>query len=97
MLRNHLKDSGCRAYQSDMKVGIRSLRANHFYYPDMQVSCTDEKDRYYNTSPCLIVEVLNSTARIDRYEKLLAYRLLPSLQEYVLYAQHMPLVEIYRQ
>lgn len=97
-LGNHLKGSRCHAYQSDMKVGIRSLRENHFYYPDVQVSCADEQDRYYNASPCLIVEVLSdSTARIDRYEKLIAYRLLPSLQEYVLCAQHAPFVEVYRQ
>ena len=97
ILRNHLKGSHCRAYQSDMKVGIRSLREEHFYYPDVQVTCTEEKDRYYNASPCLIVEVLSdSTARVDRYEKLMAYRLLPSLQEYVLCAQHTPFVEIYR-
>ncbi len=96
-LGNHLKGSSCRAYQSDMKVGIRSLREEHFYYPDVQVTCTEEKDRYYNASPCLIVEVLSdSTARVDRYEKLIAYRLLPSLQEYLLCAQHTALVEIYR-
>lgn len=93
----HLKGSRYQVFQSDMKVGIRSARENHFYYPDVQVSCTDEQDRYFNTSPCLIIEVLSdSTARIDRYEKLMAYRLLPSLQEYVLCAQHTPLVEIYR-
>lgn len=97
LLRNHLKGSRCRAYQSDMKVGIRSQREDHFYYPDVQVSCTDEQDRYYNSAPCLIVEVLSdSTARIDRYEKLVAYRLLPELQEYVLCSQSTPLVEIYR-
>ncbi|HPE59896.1 MAG TPA: Uma2 family endonuclease [Thiolinea sp.] len=97
LLRNHLKGSHCRAYTSDMKVGIRSLREDHFYYPDVQVSCADEQDRYYNSSPCLIVEVLSdSTARIDRYEKLIAYRLLPALQEYVLCSQSSPAVEIYR-
>lgn len=93
----HLKGSRCRVFQSDMKVGIRALREDHFYYPDVQVTCTDEQDRYYNTSPCLIVEVLSdSTARTDRYEKLVVYRLLPSPQEYILCAQHTLLVEIYR-
>ena len=66
-------------------------------YPDVQVSCADEADRYVNTSPCLIVEGLSdSTARTDRHEKLLAYRQLPSLQEYVLCSQESALVEIYR-
>lgn len=94
----HLKGSRCRVFQSDMKVGIRSLREEHFYYPDVQVTCANEANRYFNTSPCLIVEVLsNSTARADRHEKLSAYRMLPSLQEYVLCAQDTPLVEVYRQ
>lgn len=97
MLRNHLRGSSCRAFQSDMKVGVRSSQKDHFYYPDVQVSCVDESDRYYNSSPCLIVEVLSdSTARTDRHEKLLAYRALSSLQEYVLCAQDGALVEIYR-
>ncbi|WP_020558527.1 Uma2 family endonuclease [Thiofilum flexile] len=97
LLRNHLKGSRCRAYLSDMKVGIQTSTENHFYYPDLQVSCQEENNRYFNTSPCLIIEVLSeSTARIDRYEKLVAYKLIPTLQEYVLCAQDSPLVEIYR-
>lgn len=97
LLRNHLKGSRCRAYLSDMKVGIQTLNENHFYYPDLQVSCQEENNRYFNTSPCLIIEVLSeSTARIDRYEKLVAYKLIPTLQEYLLCAQDSPLVEIYR-
>ena len=42
-------------------------------------------------------EVLSdSTERIDRREKLLAYQTLPSLQEYVLVAQNARRVEVYR-
>lgn len=94
----HLRGSRCEVFQSNMKVGIRSLREDHFYYPDVQVTCVDEADKYYNASPCLIVEVLSeSTARTDRTEKLTAYTLLPSLQEYVLCSQDTPMVEIYRQ
>ncbi|KOR33023.1 hypothetical protein TI05_03555 [Achromatium sp. WMS3] len=96
-LGTHLKGSPCRVFQSDMKVGIRSLKKEHFYYPDIQVSCIKEKDRYYNTSPCLIVEVLSdNTARIDRHEKFIIYKTLPSLQEYILCSQNIPLVELYR-
>ena len=92
-----LRGSSCNVSQSDMKVGINFNDESHFYYPDVQVSCEDENNKYYNTSPCLIVEVLSdSTARIDRNEKLTAYRLLPSLQEYVLCSQDFPAIEIYR-
>ncbi len=97
MLDNHLKGKNCEVFQGDMKVSIQTANEQHFYYPDVQVTCAEEKNRYFNTSPCLIIEVLSeSTARIDRYEKLVAYRLLPSLEEYVLCAQDSPLVEIYR-
>ncbi|MEB4589906.1 Uma2 family endonuclease [Candidatus Thiothrix sp. Deng01] len=96
-LFNHLQGSRCEVFQADMKVGIRTQRENRFYYPDVQVSCADEADNYYNSSPCLIVEVLSeSTARTDRTEKLEAYRLLSSLQEYVLCSQDSPSVEVYR-
>ena len=92
-----LRGSGCNVSQSDMKVGINVNDDSHFYYPDVQVSCEDEDNKYYNTSPCLIVEVLSdSAARTDRNEKLTAYRLLPSLQEYVLCSQDFPAIEIYR-
>jgi Uma2 family endonuclease len=61
------------------------------------VTCEPGGDRYTKTQPVLIVEVLSpSTERIDRYEKLLAYRQVPSLQEYVLIAQERMLVEIHR-
>ena len=93
----HLRGSGCEVFQGDMKVGIQTASEQHFYYPDVQVSCAEENNRYFNTSPCLIIEVLSeTTARIDRYEKLMAYRLLASLQEYVLCSQETAHVEIYR-
>ena len=92
-----LRGGKCRVSQSDMKVAINKEEERYFYYPDVQVSCEEEDNKYYNTSPCLIVEVLSdSTARIDRNEKLIAYRQLPSLQEYVLCSQDFPAIEVYR-
>lgn len=93
----HLRGSGCEVFQGDMKVGIQTANEQHFYYPDVHVTCSEETNRYFNTQPCLIIEVLSeSTARVDRYEKLVAYRLLDSLQEYVLCSQDTAHVEIYR-
>jgi Uma2 family endonuclease len=93
----HVRGSGCQVFQSGMKVGVCIGDEEHFYYPDVQVTYEQENNDYYNTSPCLIVEVLSSsTARTDRYEKLMAYRLLPSLQEYVLCSQDFPVIEVYR-
>lgn len=95
-LFNHLEGGSCEVFQSAMKVCIRSLETNCYYYPDVQISCEEETDPYYNTSPCLIVEVLSdSTAYKDRTEKLAAYRLFASLQEYVLCSQDTPHIEVF--
>lgn len=96
-LSTHLENSRCEVFQSDMKVGLQRKDDTRFYYPDLQVSCEEENDTYYNTSPCLIVEVLSeSTARKDRTEKLLAYQGISSLQEYILCSQDTAHVEVYR-
>ncbi len=93
----HLKNRPCEVFQSDMKVAIQTLSDTRFYYPDLQVTCEEETATYYNTSPCLIIEVLSeATARKDRTEKLMGYRLIPALQEYVLCSQDTPYIEIYR-
>jgi len=96
-LFNHLNDSPCQVFQSDMKVAVDALNDIRYYYPDVQVSCEEESDDYVNRSPCLIIEVLSvSTAKKDRAEKLNGYRLIPSLQEYVLCSQDSSFIEVYR-
>ena len=93
-LRSHLKGSQCRTFQSDMKVRVEDI----FYYPDVVVSCgkLSPTDRYIN-DPILIIEVLSpSTESKDRLEKMVTYRNLSSLQEYVLVSQDKVQIEIYR-
>ncbi|OGT88343.1 MAG: hypothetical protein A2286_14165 [Gammaproteobacteria bacterium RIFOXYA12_FULL_61_12] len=96
-LAYHLEGSKCQVFQSDMKVAIQTLGNSRYYYPDVQVACEEETASHYNTSPCLIIEVLSeSTARKDRTEKLANYRLIPALQEYLLCSQDSPHIEVYR-
>lgn len=96
LLFMQVRGTRCRVSQA-MKVRIQTLHEEYFYYPDIQVSCERESNNFYNSSPCLVIEVLSTqTARIDRSEKFTAYRLLPSLQEYVLCSHDSPLLEIYR-
>lgn len=84
----------CQVFMSDIKVRVD----DDFYYPDVLVTCERfDPKAYYVTEPVLIVEVLSdSTERIDRHEKRLAYQRLPSLKEYVLIAQDKMRAEIYR-
>ncbi|MBF0255956.1 MAG: Uma2 family endonuclease, partial [Gammaproteobacteria bacterium] len=56
-----------------------------------------DRNTYFCTRPCLIVEVLSeSTERIDRREKFLSYQRIPSLREYLLIAQDQRRLEIFR-
>ncbi len=95
-LRTHLHDTNFRVFSSNMKLKIEPL--NIFYYPDICVICNEhDRGKYFKTKPCLIVEVISPiTERIDRNEKLINYRRIDSLQEYVLVYQSQVKVEVYR-
>lgn len=89
---------GCQLFSSDMKLRLEIGGKTLFYYPDLLLTC-DPQDRapYFRCSPCILIEVLSeSTARIDRHEKLLAYQTLPSLRAYLLVEQDTQRVELYR-
>lgn len=97
-LRPHVRGSPCQLFISDMKVRLQVAGEDAFYYPDLMLACDrDDRATYYRSRPCLIVEVLSETTeRIDRREKLLAYAGIESLREYVLIAQERAEVQIHR-
>ena len=88
----------CQTFMTDMKVRIDEGSSITYYYPDVLVSCAEvDRAKYFREQPVLIIEVLSpSTERIDRGEKFAAYKKIASLQEYVLAAQDVPIVEVYR-
>lgn len=99
-LRSHSRGSSCSVFMADMKVKIElANKANDiFYYPDVVVTCdSQDQDRFFFNYPCLIIEVLSpSTETTDKREKLVNYKTLESLQEYVLVSQDEIKVEVYR-
>jgi len=101
LLRSQLRGTSCNVFMSDMKLRINLINENKtiFYYPDVIVSCDiQDQDRYFLNYPCLIIEVLSpSTETIDKREKLVNYRNLETLREYVLISQDEVKVEVHRQ
>jgi Uma2 family endonuclease len=99
-LRSHLRNTPCRAFMNDVQV--RVAKTNSYYYPDLLVTCArGEQSMDLNAvtvdDPVLVIEVMStSTEATDRREKLLAYRTLASLSEYVLISQDEARVEIHR-
>lgn len=78
----------CRVYMSDLKVRLKIGADDIFYYPDVLVTCVPLEHPYYTVAPTLIVEVLSPTTEaLDRREKSLHYRHIPTLSEYVMVAQ----------
>jgi Uma2 family endonuclease len=81
------------------QAGIRSRsRPNSFYVCDLAVTCTPplggEKEL---AEPTLVVEVFSpSTDRTDRHVKLPDYRLIPSVQEILLFQQDFIHCEVHR-
>lgn len=99
-LRQHLRGKPCGVWMADMKVRVAADSA--YYYPDVVVTCNrldlgPDAPKNYLEAPKLVLEVLSdSTESVDRREKLLSYRRLPSLEEYVLVDQNQQWVEVYR-
>ena len=81
---------------------VRVAESNVFYYPDVVATCAEadlrpDSPQNFVNLPTLVVEVLSpSTEKVDRREKLLAYRQLASLQEYMLIDQERQWVEVFR-
>lgn len=91
----------CMALSSHTRVRLQVDREDIFYMPDITVVCgpfpEEVLDQRYLTNPCLVVEVTSaSTEAIDRREKALNYRNLPSLEEYLVVAQRSMEVTIFR-
>ena len=73
----------CDVFSSNMRVEVARDR---YYYPDVTLVCTPvaESD-IVARKPCVVIEVTSpSTARIDRGEKLDAYRSISSLEMYLI-------------
>jgi Uma2 family endonuclease len=91
---NHLKNSPCEPFGSDMKLKINS----NFFYPDVIVDGNFANSTpYFTKTPLIIVELLSrSTRKKDKTLKLLSYINITSLQEYVLIEQDFVDIQVIR-
>ena len=98
LLLPHARRKGCQLFTANMKGRIDRDSGSWFYYPDLVLACdATDREPFYLRRPCLLAEVLSpSTEHIDTREKLLAYRLLPSLREYLLLRQDSLQADLYQ-
>jgi Uma2 family endonuclease len=85
----HLRGGPCELFSTDLKLLIRTDTDEVIYYPDMMVACQrGDWGSNYVRNPKLVAEILSpSTQHIDRREKAMTYRRIPSVEEFVLLAQ----------
>ena len=98
LLRRQLRGGPCEVFFNDIKVYVRTLSEQFYYYPDVIVDCSNSDDSsLLAPEPKVIFEVLSeSTESVDRGEKRMNYCTLDSLQAYVLVWQTDPALMVYR-
>lgn len=93
LLSNQLEDSPCLVYSSDRRL---KLPRGNYLFPDLTVACGEEVGSL-PANPIVIIEVLSpSTEKRDRGPKLVAYKTLPSVQEYLLIGSEVQEIIVYR-
>jgi Uma2 family endonuclease len=98
-VRNPLRGRPCRTHTSSKKVQFKCRDDDIVYRPDLWVACGQARDAdgEFIEEPRLVSEVLSrSTERIDRREKALNYREIPTLEEIVLVAQRAAHITLFR-
>lgn len=98
-LKAHVRGGPCRAHSAERRILFECRGDDIAYRPDVWVGCGEKRNPagVIVGEPRLVMEVLSpSTARIDRREKAVNYREIPSLEECVLVAQKSAQVTIYR-
>lgn len=95
-LSDELDGTPCQVFSEGMKLQIE---ADKIVYPDVFVTCdkADLSTDQIFSSPTVVIEVLSpSTQGYDRSKKFAAYRLIPSLREYLLIDPDTRRVESFR-
>jgi Uma2 family endonuclease len=98
-LHAHLRDRPCRTYTAGRRLQFKCFGDDFVYRPDVWVACGETRNAKgdYVDEPSIVMEVLSpSTARIDKREKVMSYREIPSIKEIVLVSQRPAHVVIYR-
>lgn len=80
-----LESGPCQVFMADVKVRLKFLSSDLFYYPDVMVACEPgDKHPYYREQPKFWLEVMSGDENKDRVEKYLASQRIASLEEYVI-------------
>ncbi len=94
----HLRERPCDCSGSDLKV--YNPASGSFFYPDLTIICDEPifhgRGKQTVINPLIVIEILSpSTEAFDRGDKFAHYRMLESLQVYVLVSQKKARIEVH--
>ena len=92
-LRAQLRGKPCRPYTTEIKLKVRALSEENYYYPDVMVACDPaDSAALWRERPTVVFEVVSpSSARTD-FEKFYIYQHVATLQLYAIVEQDRPMV-----
>ena len=92
-LHSQLRGKPCRPFFTEIKLKVRALSEENYYYPDVMVAC-DPADNaaLWRERPTVVFEVVSpSSARTD-FEKFYIYQHVATLQLYAIVEQDRSMV-----
>ncbi len=96
-ISQRLKGASARPFNNDLRILVEA--SGLMTYPDFSIFCSEPQLKGLPNSfvnPTVLVEVISpTTERYDRGRKFDQYRLIPSLEEYVLISQNECAVDQY--
>ncbi len=92
-LHAQLRGKPCRPHTTEIKLKVRALSEENYYYPDVMVACDPtDSAALWRERPSVIFEVISpSSARTD-LEKFYIYQHIPTLQLYAIVEQDRAMV-----
>jgi Uma2 family endonuclease len=99
IIANCILEKDCKVFAGDRMLYIEKCKK--VYYPDVLLLCGEIQSLEYSKkmratlNPTVLIEVISdSTASVDRVEKMKCYREIASLQQYILVSQDEKNLEI---
>ena len=87
-LHAQLRGKPCRPYTTEIKLKVRALSEENYYYPDVMVACDPaDNAELWRERPSVLFEVLSPSSVRTDFEKFYIYQHIPTLQLYVIVEQ----------
>ena len=91
-----LRGKPCRPYTTEIKLKVRALSDENYYYPDVMVACDPaDNAELWRERPSVVFEVISPSSSRTDFDKFFVYQHIPTLQLYSVVEQSCALVTLF--